>query len=444
MLARRLRRYYYVAMKNMRMLINSIRVSYLHAREARAQDPDLSLFMWEGLLSAMVLNLATGFTSMYATRLGANATQIGLLASFPQLLAMLVLIPGMMLAGRAANSRSPVALAALATGIFYGLGLFAPMGSVLSIAILILATALGNAALNLYTSTWQSYFSAAVRVSARNRVYSARTTATFVAATLVTLIAGLILGKASSDSQRLLLYQICYFLALVSGLVQFGILQKLPSSQGRKSGTTFSDLLATAKKLLSDRKFMSFYLIIGLFHLGWYMGWPLFFLNQVHYCGADESWISYILVSQNILQVLTMRHWTRYLEKRGPYRTLLFGMAGLVTNPFLSALAGTLSPLWKLPALLLFNLLVAATFGAWQLALLQCLLKELPEEGINISLALFNTSMLAANAIMQMLGVALYNSLGGTQHAVILSLAAAGMIRLAATGMLALKIRKEQ
>lgn len=71
--------------------------------ERRKENADLAIFAYEGLFQALMLNLATVFTNMYATRLGATATEIGLISSGPQFFAMLLLIPACLALGKLAT-----------------------------------------------------------------------------------------------------------------------------------------------------------------------------------------------------------------------------------------------------------------------------------------------------------------------------------------------------
>lgn len=402
-------------------------------RVKREQNADVKVFALEGLAGAIMLNLATGFTSMYATRLGADASQIGLISSLPQLMAMLLLIPGSMLAGRCRDARRPVEITALLTGAFYGLGFFVPLLGGMALPVLMLCISSANALLNLYNSSWQNYFSSAVAVSRRNAVYSGRTRNTFMAAAFVVLAAGLVLGKARDEASRILLYRLCYGLAFGFSIWQWTLLRRSPEGERSPGKTRFSDIAAAARTLLQEKVFRRFAAVILLFHAGWYMGWPLFFLSEVKYCGADEAWLSYVTVSGNLLQVATVKFWSRFVERRGPYYGLIAGMLGLVTNPFLVGLSTYLPQPLRMPGLLILNLVSAACFSAFQISLLQCILREIPQERLNLNLALLNTSILAVNAAMQMLGVSFYRLLGENQGAMMLALCTSGAIRILGT-----------
>ena len=132
------------------------------------QDGNLSslsaILAIEGLLAASVGNLATSFTQMFASRMGATDTQIGYISSLPQLLALLVLIPGALLASRIRDRRRPVEFAIMIYGVLFGIAGFSPWIANHQVWFLIGAISLANAPVALYNTTWQSYFSDIVPV----------------------------------------------------------------------------------------------------------------------------------------------------------------------------------------------------------------------------------------------------------------------------------------
>lgn len=380
--------------------------------ERRKDNADLAIFAYEGLFQALMLNLATAFTNMYATRLGATATEIGLISSGPQFFAMLLLIPASLLASRSENSRRPVEISALLTGAFYGLAASAPFMGPAAIPVLILFISLGNALQNVYNSVWQNYFSTAVPVTRRNKAFSFRTSLTFLAATISVLSAGKILSLAADDLTRIRLYQLCYVLAFVASLIQFSLLRRSPEGERSAKNTQFKALKQAFRQLLASKRFSVFAAIVLFFHAGWYMGWPLFFITEVHYCGADESWLSLITVSGSLVQLLTVKKCSSLIERKGSHKGLILGMLGLCLSPFSCLLASIMPAAFRLPTLLLLNMVVCAAFPAFTMSLLQRLLAEIPQEQRNLNLAIFNTGLLAVNALMQMSAIWVYQ-LGG-------------------------------
>ena len=401
--------------------------------ERRKENADLAIFAYEGLFQALMLNLATAFTNMYATRLGATATEIGLISSGPQFFAMLLLIPASLLASRSENSRRPVEISALLTGAFYGLAASAPFMGPAAIPVLILFISLGNALQNVYNSVWQNYFSTAVPVTRRNRAFSFRTSLTFLAAMISVLSAGKVLSLAADDLSRIRLYQICYALAFVAALVQFFLLLLSPEGERSAKNTQFKVLKRAFRQLLANKRFSVFAAIVLFFHAGWYMGWPLFFLTQVHYCGADESWLSLTTVSGSLMQLLTVRKCSSLIERRGSHTGLIVGMLGLCFSPFFCLIAISMPAAVRMPTLLVLNMLVCATFPSFTMSLLHRLLAEIPQEDRNLNLAIFNTGILAVNALMQMSAIWVYQLGGENLVGMIIAQLICGTLRVSGT-----------
>lgn len=393
----------------------------------------------EGLLAAVFLNLATAYTQMFASRMGASDDQIGLINSLPQLLAMLVLIPGALLASRVSDRRRPVELAILAAGMLYGIAGFSPWVGSNRVWFLVGIIALANAPVALYNTTWQSYFSNVVPIHERNSYFTRRTSMTFFASIIILQGVGLILGSAQNEAVRLVLYQCCYWLAFLVSILQYRVLRRGPNDPGDHVATGLKDLLAAGREITRCRGFVMFCLVSLFFHIGWYMAWPLFFLIQVNYMGSNETWLALVAVPASVVQWLTVRFWGRFIERRGIRITLVIGCIGLAVNPMMAVLAAHLPADLQLPGLLVFNLLNGFTFGAFQLSILQCLLEVVPVRYRTINISTYTTVLLLANAVAPLMGVRLYSLFGSDLRAMTLSLAVSSAIRLLGTAMFLLR-----
>lgn len=389
----------------------------------------------EGLLASIVLNLATVFTAMFATRLGAGSGQIGLLASLPQWAGLAVLIPGTILAGRFRHSRRPVETSLLATGLLYGLAGLAPYMGEYRIWYLMAMVALANAPMSLYNTTWQNYFSDVVPVSNRNNLYTMRTSMTFAAGILIVQVTGLLLSQAADDTTRIHLYQGCYFLAFAFSILQWLVIRQSPDIATEDSHVRLKEIKTAIRDIISNKGFLAFIGISFFFHIGWYMAWPLFFLLQVNFMGANEAWLSYVLVSASLLQWATVKYWGRFIERHGVRLTIVIGAAGLTVNPLFAMLSSYLPMDWRMPGMLVFNLVNAATFSAFQLSLLQCLLEVLPRKNKQLNLSFYTALLIFSNALMQWFGVTFYVWLGDSHSAMSISLAASSLIRLVGTAL---------
>ena len=393
----------------------------------------------EGLLAATVLNLATAYTQMFAFRMGASADQIGLINSLPQFLAMLVLIPGALLFSRIRDRRRPVEIAILAAGGLYGIAGFSPWLGDHRVWFLIGTIALANAPVALYNTTWQSYFSDIVPAHERNSYFTRRTSMTFFAGIVILQGVGLILGNIRTDAMRIVIYQFCYWLAFLVSILQFFVLQRAPQDPGEHAATGLKDLAAAGREWVRCRGFFFFCLVSLLFHIGWYMAWPLFFLTQVNYMGANETWLALVAVPASIAHWLTVKHWGRYIERHGIRITLVIGCLGLTVNPLMAALAVHLPAGLQLPGMLVFNLLNGFTFSAFQLSILQCLLEVVPVRYRTINISVYTTILLLANTIAPIAGVRLYSLFGSDLWAITWGLGISSIIRLLGTGLFLLR-----
>ncbi|HBP37868.1 MAG TPA: hypothetical protein DD640_03850 [Clostridiales bacterium] len=398
-----------------------------------------SILATEGLLAAIVLNLATVYTSMFALRIGASDQQVGLVNSLPQLCALLALFPGTLLASRLSDRRRSVEITLLLAGFIYGLAGFSPLLGNIKVWYLIGLVSLANAPVVLYTTTWQNYFSDIIPADQRNYAYTRRTSMTFLASICTVQLTGIVLGSARTDEIRITLYQFCYWLAFTVSLVQFLVLRRAPSHIHRTAATTWRDFGQTLRLLGRSKRFITFVAISFVLHSGWYMAWPLFLLVQVKYLGANETWLSIITVTANLIPWLTVRYWSKFVERKGIRFTLIIGCLGLAINPITTISSAYLPGAWGLPGLVLFNIIYGLTFSAFQLTILQCLLEVVPQQNKPLNLSIYTACHLLANAVMPVVGVQLYTWLGSDLRAMTYAMLTASAIRFIGTGLFLLR-----
>ena len=404
---------------------------------AGGSRPPAAVLAVEGLFSALVLNLATAYTTMFASRLGANDNQIGLFSALPQLVALIVLLPGTLLAGRLTDRRRPVEISLLAAGFLYGLAGFSPYLRDIRVWYLLGVVSLANAPVALYNTSWQNYFSDIIPAAERNAAYSRRTSRTFIVSIIVIQLTGSILGGVARDAVRITLYQACYWLAMLCSLLQWLVLRRAPPDCRRPATAGGRDLRRALRELRSARPFLVFCAISLLTHAGWYLAWPLFFITQVQYMGANEAWLSYITVSGNLAIWLTVRFWSRYIEKHGIRFTLIIGCLSLAANPLLTVSALYLPAGWALPVLVVFSVVSNAAYNPFQLSILQCLLEVVPETYKPLNLSFYTSLLLLANTVMPIIGIRLYACLGSDLRAITLAMLISGLVRLGGAGLFA-------
>jgi MFS family permease len=400
------------------------------------------ILAYEGLLAAVVLNLATAYTYMFAVRLGATDQQVGLVSALPQFFALVALIPGALLASRLNDRRRPVEIALLLTGVLYGLAGFSPFLGNIRVWYLIGLVSLANAPVALYNTTWQNYFSEIVPAEQRNSAYTQRTSMTFIAGTLVVLFTGFILSSARTDQSRILLYQVCYWFTFACSLIQLQVLRQAPRHIYEQSSTTWRDFGKALQEIARNKTFLAFFAVSMFTHAAWYMAWPLFFLTQVNYLGANEVWLSISSVSSNLIIWLSVRPWGKFIERHGIRFTLFLGCLSLGVSPLASVAACFLPAGYGMPGLIAMNTFNNITFSAFQLTILQCLLEVVPTRYKPLNLSLYTACTLLANTVMPYFGVQLYGWLGSDLRAMSLAMITASILRFCGAGLFFLRWRR--
>ncbi len=400
-----------------------------------------SLLAREGLAAAVVANLATAFASMFATRLGASDFQIGLMSSLPPLFGLAVLIPGALATDRMHNKRRMVEISILLLAACYlAVGLTPFLGASRVWAMVVLF-ALSNAPLSLYTTSWQAYFSDVVAPDLRNSYYARRTRLTFLSGAVIVLVTGLLLAYLPrTDGDRIHLYQLFFTIAFLASFLQIQLIRRV---RGGDSQTPVAARLhrfgSAVRSLVRSRLFTGFAALSLLLYFSWQMAWPLFFLTQVRYLGADEAWISWIAVLSSLLNMATTGYWSRFIDRHGIRLTLVIGILGVATTPFVYLFSTYLPAGIALPALFAMTTLIGLTFPAFQLAIFQCLLEVVGEEDKTLRIAIFSSLTLVTNILAPLFGVWMYESLGSNRWAMSMTMGLSSLLRFAAAGAFAVR-----
>jgi MFS family permease len=405
------------------------------------QPRNRSLLAWEGLAAAMVANLATAFASMFAARMGASDFQIGLVSSLPPVFGLAVLIPAALATDRMKNKRRMVEISILmlaacylAVGLTPFLGEFRVWGMVGLFA-------LSNAPAAIYGASWQAYFSDVVPPDLRNDYYARRTKLIFLTGAVVVLLTGLLLAYLPrTDGDRIHLYQLFFAIAFLASFLQIQLIRKVQGGDAPRPATEARHRLASSmRSLLHSRPFLAFSGLSLLLYVAWQMAWPLFFLTQVRYLGADEAWMSWIAVLTALLNMATTGYWSRFIARHGVRLTLVIGIIGLATSPFIYLVSTYLPASIALPALFVLTSLIGLTFPAFQLALFQCLLEVIGEDDKTLRIAIFYSMTLVSNILAPLFGVWMYTSLGSDRWALSMTMGLSTLLRLVAAGAFAVR-----
>lgn len=394
------------------------------------------LFAYEGILIALINNLINNNNYLFATRLGASDFELSLVVSLPQLISMVVLIPGGILSDRMTNKRRMVILSLLCLSFGYALMGFVPvLGTYRLIAFLALL-ALSFAPLTLYNTTWQAYFSDVVPVDERNRTFTLRTKGGFLVAIIVPLATGALLANASANNDKIRLHQSFFWIACLLLVIQVFVLKKVTGGNvPSQKGLSFKELKEATVQLIHNREFMGFVGVSIFFYMTWQSDWTLFYLGQVNYLKLNEAWLSYIVVGGAIMQFVTAGFWSKMNERFGIRLGMVFGTLGLAVFP-IAMIIGTSLPLTIGPTVFLVLCIVANfSIAAVMLNLYQCMLQVIPQINKTLSISIYTVLVALSNAVMPVVGVKVYTAFGSDLKALHITFILVFIFRLVAAGL---------
>ncbi len=400
----------------------------------------LLLFTLEGMLITVVNNLVGNNNNIFATRLGASDLQLSLLTTIPQLVGLMVLIPGGLLTDRMKNKRSMVMISLSVLTLFYAFIGFVPMFQTNRFAAFLVLLAASVGPMTIYNVSWQAYFSDMVKEKEQNHIMTYRTALTFVIGIIVPLVSGSLLAAANTNGGKIRLHQIYFWIGAALLLIQIIVLQQIKgspstSAAGRKTG----QLKGVFPELLHNRKFLSFVGVAIFFYVTWHVDWTLYFIGQVNYLKLNEAWLSYVNIGNAVVQFITIGFWSRLNNKYSVRFGIIFGNLGLAFCPICMIVATSLPLPQGQLAFLIMNTLANITLAAVNLNILQCLLQVVPENNKTLYISIYTVLVTLSNAFMPLLGVVLYTKLGADLNGLQITFWIIFVFRIISTGLWGLR-----
>lgn len=378
----------------------------------------LLLFTLEGILFTLVNNLIGNNNNLFATRLGAKDYELSLVIMLPQLVGMLVLIPGGILTDRLKNKRNMVTAALTVLAFVYVLIGFVPMLRSYQLGVFLTLLALSLGPMTIYNVSWQAYFSDVVHIESRNNILAVRTGISFLIGVTIMMLSGSLLASVDTVPEKLRFHQMFYWFAGFLLLIQIFILRKIKSeTMASSSGIRIKTLKSAFIELFHNRKFLGFAGVAIFFYMTWHLDWTLYFLGQQQYLQMNERWLSSINIGGTITQFLTIGLWSRINARKGVRYGIIFGSLGLAFFPMIIIIATSLPVGTGRIVFFIMNTLSNFAMATTSLNVIQCLLQVLPEKNKTLNISIYTMFTTLSNAIMPFIGVTVYRTLGGDLQA---------------------------
>lgn len=404
----------------------------------------LLLFALEGALLQFT-NSINGFANnLFATNLGATDSQIGLIQTVPNLVAMSLMLPIGILSDRARSSRTvPLAMLIVMAAGYILMGLVPAFGSS-QIAMFFVALMFTVGGLVSYNTQWQSFFGDVVDPGIRNQSLTQRNRYMFIVGIAAPILCGVLMGRSADAAGKILVLQWFYFLcAAVTGLQILVIahIQAPLRSPSQRNSFSLRDVGQTIVLLARSHAFRWFFIPVLFFYMTWQMDWSMWYIGQVQYLHMTETELSIASGVFNVGQLAAIGVLSGLVKKRGNDYVLPFAGLGLMMCPVLMVISTLLPQAIRATSFTVMLTVFNAPQCAINLCVVQMLLRVVPEKNRGLSVSLFTLATTLTNSFMPYLGVQLYTLLGADYRALLLFNATVLALRLVALLLLAGRYR---
>ena len=396
----------------------------------------LLLFTLEGMLITIVNNLVGNNNNIFATRLGASDLQLSLLTTIPQLVGLMVLIPGGILTDRMKNKRSMVMVSLAILTMFYALIGCVPMLPTNRFTAFLILLAASVGPMTIYNVSWQAYFSDMIHKEEQNHVMTYRTALTFVIGIIIPLVSGSLLAAANTNGGKIRLHQTYLWIGAALLLIQIFVVKQIKGSPITASaGPRTGQLKGAISELLHNKNFLGFVGVAIFFYVTWHVDWTLYFIGQVNYLKLNEAWLSYVNIGNAVVQFITIGFWSRLNNKFGVRFGIIFGNLGLALCPICMIVATSLPLPQGQFAFVIMNTLANITLAAVNLNMMQCLLQVVPNENKTLYISIYTVLVTLSNAFMPLVGTIIYTKLGANLNALQITFGGIFVFRMISTGL---------
>ncbi len=378
--------------------------SGLEASRKKREEAALERNIWNLYLdifwSGLAMAITGPFVAVFAIKLGATDTQIGLLTSLPALVLIISTLP----AARIINKYRrliPLSVKSLALVRFFYLPIVLMPFLIRShrAEFFIICIVLMNFPAALANIAFTTMMGNVLPPESRSRVVGNRSIIMGTTQVGATPLAGKLLDILPFPLNYQLIYLVAFFTSMISLKYIRRIEVKdipLPPPKIRRPIT--KQLKGFGRMISENRSFFYFCLSSLVLHWGLFIPAPLFPIYLVKYLGATNSWIGMLSIITSAAAILTYRRWTRLINKRGNYYILLLSTGGLVLYPFIIGFTYNLWP--YIP-----NSIIAGVFSAgFNLAFFNALMDFCPEERRASFVAVYSMLMNTAAFLAPLVG----------------------------------------
>ena len=409
---------------------------------AKTQPLSMSYGM-DGLLVLGAMSFSSNTSNLFATRLGATPDQLALLHLIPSVLALILLIPAGIFSDSLRNKRRMITVSLFLAAAFFLVVSTSAFVPAYPVYFFLIFVALATVSVNgLYNLAWQAFFPEAVPEPQRNTVLTFRVRMTMMVQMVLPLAIGAILVAVPTYGGKIVTHQIffvCSAVLLAVNAVHFRKIKAVQPAAPKR--VSFAEMKTAGGRLVRNKQFIIFTLVILFFHMVWQLDWTMYFVGQQRYLEMNELMLSLTPAGGMLAQLLTLKFWSKRSAKQGPDRPLTYGILGLALNPIAMILGVSIGGSAGTAVFLVMHFVATLAFANVALNLFQCLLKVVDDEYRSLFISIYSCLIMVSNAVMPRVGVGLYNVLGADLNGLRMMFAIAFVLRIVATGFWMLRVR---
>jgi len=285
---------------------------------------NLRWFYSDGSFSSASDSITGTYLTLYLLALGATGAEIGWMTSLISIGAVLVLLPGAILAERAKSrkkvvlysggyvSRLVLLLMALVPFVF---------GGQAAIIVLIVLKIIGDGCSNLGFPAWAALAADFVPLAWRGRYFASRNISMGVIGLVITYTIGQLITSVGSPIG----YQIAFGLAFFFGSVStfsYAHLQEPPAVPPQVAPLTYTPA-AILGTLRSDRNFLAYCIFIMIWNFGLNLASPFFTVYQVQVLKASAVMVGFVSIASTVASLPAQRYFGHLSDRWGARRVLI-------------------------------------------------------------------------------------------------------------------------
>lgn len=383
----------------------------------------LLIFGIEGILYQFSQSVNSFGNNLYATNLGATDTQIGLVQTIPNILALVLMLPCGLLSDRLRRSRTVPVACLVIMGVMYFLYGSVPMFGSLRMSLYFVFLGMTVASSVLYNAQWQNFFGDVTPQGDRNSVLAFRSRIMFFIGVLTPLLCGLFMSSQQAQEGKLLVLRIFYYVCGVFVLLQALAIRKIscPERAGTAERFTLAMAAGSCREAFGSRYFRRFFVTGILFYATWQLDWSMWYIEETQYAGMTETHLSIMNAVTAIAQMAAIGFFSKLIQKKSVYFTMIIVQIGYALGvPFaLFAMSPVFSAGAKPWAFIACAIIPSALECSFNLCLVQMMLASAPKRGRSLIISLYTMVTTLSNAVVPLLGVKLYTALGADWGAVL-------------------------